>query len=84
MLNEFLIEICYIELLLLQYHNQSNLGRKVYLAYTSTSQLIMEGSQDRNTKSIEIWRQELMQRPLGNAAYWLVPYGLLNLISYRT
>ena len=80
----FLIAISFLDLLLWQYYNQSNLGRKVYLTYTSTSQLIMEGSQDRNSNSIEIWRQELMQRPLRNAAYWLAPYGLLNLISYRT
>ena len=29
-----------------------------------------------------IWRQELMQRPWRNAAYWFVPYGFLNLLSY--
>ena len=28
------------------------------------------------------WRQKLMQRPQGNAAYWLVPSGLLGLLSY--
>ena len=27
------------------------------------------------------WRQKLMQRPQGNAAYWLVPSGLLGLLS---
>ena len=44
MLNDFfLIAISFLDLLLWQYYNQSNLGRKVYLTYTSTSQLIMEG-----------------------------------------
>jgi hypothetical protein len=39
---------------------------RVYLAYTSVSLFIMEGSQDR----------ELMQRPLKGAAYWLASHGL--------
>ena len=29
-----------------------------------------------------IWRQELRQRPWRNAAYWLPPDALLNLLSY--
>ena len=28
------------------------------------------------------WRQELKQRPWGNAAYWFVLYSLLNLFSF--
>ena len=30
------------------------------------------------------WRQELVLKPWGSAAYWLAPYGLLSLLSYRT
>ena len=44
-------------------HNQSNLGRKGLLAYTSTVLFIIEGSQDRNSDRAGSWRQELMQRP---------------------
>ena len=29
------------------------------------------------------WRHELMQRPWRGAAYWLAPYVLLSLLSYR-
>ena len=35
----------------------------VYLAYTSTSLFITEGSQDRNSNQAGTWRQELMQEP---------------------
>lgn len=47
---------------------------------------ITERSQDRN-RALS-WRQELVQGSWRgsrrNAAYWLAPYGLLNLFSYRT
>ena len=49
----------------------------VYLAYTSTSLFITEGSQDRNSSRAGTWRQELLQRLWRDAAYWLVHYGLL-------
>lgn len=29
------------------------------------------------------WRQELMQRPQRNAAYWLAPPGLFSLLPYN-
>jgi hypothetical protein len=35
-------------------------GGRVYLAYTSTSLFMMEGSQDRNSNKAGTWRQELM------------------------
>ena len=47
---------------------------RVYSAYTSISLLIIEGSQDRNSNRAGSWRQELMQRPWKDAAYWIVPY----------
>jgi hypothetical protein len=60
-------------------HNKSILGVRVYLADTATSLFIIEGSQDRNSN-----RTELMQRPWRDAAYWLAPHGLPNLLFYRT
>lgn len=43
---------------------------KVYLPYTSTSQLIIKGSQDRNLSRVGTWRQELILRPWRVAAYF--------------
>jgi hypothetical protein len=57
---------------------------RVYLAYTSTSHSITEGSKDRNSNRAGSWRQELMQRPWRGAAYFLAPYVLLILLSNRT
>jgi len=47
---------------------------RVYSAYTSNIAVHHKGS----------WRQELMQRPRRDAAYWLASPGLLSLLSYRT
>lgn len=30
------------------------------------------------------WRQEMMQKPWRDAAYWLAPCALLSLLSYTT
>jgi hypothetical protein len=57
---------------------------RVYSAYTSTLLFITKGSQDRNSHRVGTWRQELMQRPMRGAAYWLASSGLLSLLSYRT
>jgi len=57
---------------------------RVYSAYTSTLLLITKGSQERNSHRAGTWRQELMQRPWRDIAYWLASPGLLNLLSYRT
>jgi hypothetical protein len=35
------------------------------------SLLIIKGHQGRNSKRAGTWRQELMQRPWMDAAYWL-------------
>jgi hypothetical protein len=55
------------------------LGRKgfIWLMLPNPWSLI-GGGQDRNS-----WRQELMQRPWRDAAYWLAPRGLSSLLSYR-
>jgi hypothetical protein len=55
-----------------KHHDQKSVGKeRVYLAYTSRSQSITGGSQDRNSSRAGTWRQELMQRPWRSAAYWL-------------
>jgi hypothetical protein len=56
---------------------------RVYSAYTFTLLFIPKGSQDRSSQRAGTWRQELMQRPWRDAAYWLVSSGLLSLLSYR-
>jgi hypothetical protein len=62
----------------------SNSGRKWFLWLMLPMVVTIEGSQDRNSNRAGTWRQELMQRLWRSAAYWLVPHGFLNLISYRT
>jgi hypothetical protein len=57
---------------------------RVYSAYTSILLFIIKGSQDRNSHRAGTWRQELMQRPWRDTAYWLASPGLLSLLSYRT
>lgn len=65
-------------------HDQKQPGEeRLYLAYISTS-LFTDESLDRNSNRTGTCRLELMQRPRRGAAYWLVLYGLLSLISYRT
>jgi hypothetical protein len=57
----------------------------IYLAFTSISLVIIEGSQDRNSKQGRNLAQELMQRPWRSAAYWLAHPGLSAcfLIEFR-
>jgi hypothetical protein len=43
-------------------------GERIYLAYASTSQFIVQGIQDRNSNGERTWRQELMQRQWTDAA----------------
>jgi hypothetical protein len=57
---------------------------RIYLAYTSVSEFIIEGNQGRNSNRAGTWRQELIQRPWMRTAWWLAPYGLLSLLSYTT
>lgn len=64
-------------------HHQQYFENRVYLAYTSTLQSIIEGLQDMNSNRARSWRQELMQSSHRFAAYWLAPYVLLSLICYR-
>jgi hypothetical protein len=63
----------------MKHRGQELLGEeRVYFAHSSTSQFIIKSSKGR------IWRQELMQRPWRDTAYWLAPHGLLSLLSYKT
>jgi hypothetical protein len=64
---------------MMKHHDQKQVKEeRVYLTYSSTSLLIIEGSQGR------VWRKELTQRPWSDAADWLAPYSLLSLLSYGT
>jgi hypothetical protein len=69
----------------MKHGDQSNLGRKgltwLKIHIISTSLFINEGSQDRNSTRAGTWRQELMQISWRGVANWLVPLGLLNLLS---
>ena len=68
----------------MKHHEQSQAGEEmVYLAYTSTSLLLIE-SQDRNLNMVGIGRQELKQRSQRGAASWLARLGLLGLLPYST
>ena len=65
--------------------NKKQVGEeRVYSPYTSTLLFITKGSQNWNSHRVETRRQELMQKPWRDAAYWLASPGLLRLLSYRT
>lgn len=57
--------------------------KRLYLSYTSVSVFSIKGSQDRNFNRAVQRREELMQKPWSDAAYWIAHYGLLNLLSYK-
>ena len=51
---------------------KKEVGEKwLYSAYISTLMFITKGSQDWNSHRAGTWRQELMQGPRRDAAYWL-------------
>lgn len=53
---------------------KGNSGIKRFIsAYSSTSQYITEGSQDKGVKGVGTWRQ-VLQNPWRNVIYWLVPH----------
>ena len=52
--------------------------KKFYFAYSSISQFIIKGRQDRHSDKARTWWQELMQRLWRGAACWLAPRGLLS------
>ena len=53
---------------------------KMNLAYSSMSQFITEGRQDRSLR--RNWRQELKQRPWRGTVYWIDLPGLTNLVYF--
>jgi hypothetical protein len=55
---------------------KSNLERRGFMCVTHLNLCLSQ----KEAKA-GFWRQKLMQRPQGNAAYWLVPSGLLGLLS---
>jgi hypothetical protein len=54
------------------------LGRKGFKELTLPDHISSEGSQNRDSNRAGTWRQELMQRPWRDAAYWLVPQGFVQ------
>jgi hypothetical protein len=78
------LNISQVTITVLKHYDQKQIREEsVYLAYTSILLLIIKGSQD-GTQTAGVWRQELAQRLSKGTAYWLVPHGLLSLLSYRT
>ena len=73
-----------VTIFVIKHHDQRLLGEeRIYLGYISTV-LFVGRTQDRNLNRARTWRQELMQKPWRNDAYWLASLGLLSLFSYRT
>ena len=69
---------------LLLWRNTVTLGEdRAYLVYTVISLPITEASQDRNSNRAGTRRQELMQRPWMDVAYWLALNGLPSLCSCK-
>jgi hypothetical protein len=53
-----------VTIAVMKHHDQNQVGEeKVYSIYTSTSQLIIKGSQNRNSSRAGTWRQELTEWP---------------------
>ena len=72
-----------VNITVVKHHDQKVPGEEsVQMAYTSTSQLIIKGSHDRNLSKAETWRQELKQEPWRGAAYLFAPHGLFSLLPY--
>ena len=68
-----------------KHHDQkASWRRKGLFNLHLTLLFITKGSQDRNSHKAGTWRQEWMQKPWRNAAYWLAPHGLFSLLPYRT
>jgi hypothetical protein len=69
--------------LMIKHHDQKQLVRKGFILLT----LLYHSLSSREVRA-EIkagtWRQELVQRPWRNVAYWLTPHALLNLLSDST
>lgn len=54
----------------MKHRAQKQVGKEgAYLAHTSISLFITEGSQDGNSNREATWRQELMSNPWSSAAY---------------
>ena len=56
-----------------------DLGRKDFISLL----LIQHSSSSKEVKA-GTWKEDLMQRPRRGAAYWLVYYGLSDLLCYGT
>lgn len=67
-----------------QHHDQRNWGRRgfIWLLLPHRCSPLKE-VRAGNQAGAGTWIQELMQRPWKGTAYWLVPQGLLSLLSYR-
>jgi hypothetical protein len=64
---------------------KSNMGRKGLISLTVPYYSLSSKEVRTETHTgQEPWRQELMQRPWRDAAYWLASHGFLCLLSYRT
>lgn len=62
---------------------KSSLARKGFVWLTFPDHCITERHGVRNSSRAGTWRQELMQRPQRNTAYWLAVPGLLASHFYR-
>lgn len=56
----------------------------VYLAFMSWSQSIMKWRKSGQKLKVGTWKQELKHRLWKSATYWLIPHGLLHLLTFYT
>jgi hypothetical protein len=63
---------------------KSNLGKEGFIWLTLPHLCLSLKEVRTGTDRAGTWRQELMQRPWNEAAYWLASHGLLRLLSYST
>jgi hypothetical protein len=64
----------------IEQHDQSKMGRKGFIWLTFPQHCTSVKGVRKGTHT----GQELIQRPYKGDAYWLVPHGLLSLLSYTT
>lgn len=73
-----------VRVVLMRHYDQVQHRKENIYWHVTTSLIISEGHQDRKSYRAGTWWQQLLQRPLRSADYWLVPRGLLCLLFYRS
>lgn len=70
---------------MIKHHGQNQLGEEwVYFIFHFQVIVCHREIQNRESRRLGTWRQELKHKPWRNIFYWLAPHVLLSLLSYIT